>query len=236
MKMNCLIVDDEPLARKGLAEYVSEIEYLHLADTCESAARAQACMQSQRVDLLFLDIRMPGLSGIEFLKKLSQPPLVIFTTAHTEHAVESYELDVVDYLVKPVPFARFKKAAQKAWEIFTHRQSGTLLPDHFFVKSKGMFVKIHSEELLYAEAMQNYVILHTPERKHIVYMTFGKLEQLLPPDQFVRVHKSYCVGIRHVQAIDGNTVIIGSARIPISRTLKEESLQKIMSSRLFGRS
>src|ERR1041384_7026042 len=206
MKLNCLIIDDEPLAHKGIAEYVKEVDFLHAVGECGSAAEAASAIAKQPVDLLLLDIQMPRLTGIDFLKTLSHPPMAIITTAYSEYALEGYSLDVIDYLVKPIPFDRFLKAVQKAYDFhqLRHRepQAGPIAtPDYFFVKSNGKFERVAFSEILYVESMQNYVLIHLPGQKLIVYMTLAGLEAQLPPRRFMKVHKSFIVAIEQVKAI-----------------------------------
>jgi DNA-binding LytR/AlgR family response regulator len=239
MKMSCLIVDDEPVARKGIAEYVAEIDFLDLAGECENPVKASSILNNQQIDLIFLDIQMPKMSGIDFLKTLKNPPLVIFTTAFSQYALEGYTLDVVDYLMKPITFDRFLKAAQKAFEIHalkklaSHPREGG--HDYFFVKSESKFEKLFYNEVCFVEGMQNYAVIHTRDRKLITYITMTSLDSQLPKDQFLKVHKSYIVGIRHIQAIEGNEILIGSSRIPISRNLKDEVVGQILGNKLFKR-
>lgn len=239
MKMNCLIVDDEPVARKGVAEYVNEIDFLNLVGQCENAVKASAYLNQHTIDLVFLDIQMPKLSGIEFLKMLKNPPLVIFTTAYSEYALEGYSLDVVDYLMKPITFERFLKAAQKALEVHSLKraanQPGDAQADYFFVKCDSKFEKVFFKEVCYVEAMQNYSIIHAQSRKLITYITMTSLENQLPAKQFLKVHKSYIVSIPHIKAIEGNEILAGEARIPISRNLKDEVINQILGNKLFKR-
>lgn len=238
MKLNCLIVDDEPVARKGIAEYVNEIDYLNLVGQCENSLKAGKYVAQQPVDLIYLDIHMPKLSGIEFLKTLRDPPLVILTTAYSDYALEGYALDIVDYLVKPIAFERFLKASQKALEITRMRrmvsgQAGDL--DYFFIKCDNKYEKVFYDEVLFIEALQNYVVIHARDRKMITYMTMTGLEQRLPANRFLKVHKSFIVGLSHIRALDGNDILIGEKRIPISRALKESVVSRIMGDRLFRR-
>lgn len=239
MKLNCLIVDDEPMARKGLAEYVNEVALLNLVAQCENALKAAAFVNRNEIDLVFLDIEMPELSGIEFLKTLKNPPLIIITTAFSEYAVEGYSLNVVDYLMKPVTFERFVKATQKAWEIYSFRQ--TIVPlreanmDHFFIKCDSKFEKIFYHEVRYIEAMQNYAVIHTLQRKLITYITMSSLENQLPRDQFIKVHKSFIVAVSHVKALEGSEILLGDVRIPISRSLKDDVIKHILGNKLFKR-
>jgi DNA-binding LytR/AlgR family response regulator len=237
MKLNCLVIDDEPVARKGIAEYVGEVDFLNLIAQCENAVKASSYLNQSSVDLIFLDIQMPKLSGIEFLKTLKNPPLVIFTTAYSEYALESYSLDVVDYMVKPITFDRFLKAAQKAMEIHSlKRLAGQVREaDHFFVKCDSKYEKLFYHEVRYIEALQNYAVIHTENRKLITYITMTGLENQLPKEQFLKVHKSYIIGIAHIKAIDGNEILIGEVRIPLSRNSKEEVVNQILGNKLFKR-
>lgn len=238
MKLNCLIIDDEPLARKGIAEYVKEIDFLHPAGECGSAAEAASVIAKQTIDLLLLDIQMPRLTGIEFLKTLSHPPMAIITTAYSEFALEGYSLDVIDYLVKPIPFDRFLKAVQKAYDFYQlrHREvQPAATHDYFFVKSNGKFERVAFNDILYVESMQNYVLIHLPGQKLIVYMTLAGLEAQLPPSRFMKVHKSFIVAIEQVNSIENNEIIIRQARIPISRTLKDDVMKRILGDNLLSR-
>ncbi|MBX2965091.1 MAG: response regulator transcription factor [Cyclobacteriaceae bacterium] len=239
MKLNCLIVDDEPVARNGLEEYVNEVDFLHLAGKCENAIKASALLNEGNIDLLLLDIHMPKLSGIEFLKTLKNPPMVIFSTAYSEYALEGYSLDIIDYLVKPIPFERFFKAAQKAFDFYELKQKAELSsmpsPEYFFIKCNHKFEKVNYSDVLYVEAMQNYCTIHIPDRKMITYITLTALEEQFPKERFLKVHKSFIISLEKVSALDGNEIVIGNARIPISRSLKDEVTQKIIGNNLFKR-
>jgi len=239
MKLNCLIIDDEPLARKGLQEYVDEIDFLHRIASCENALKASQYLNESSVDLLYLDIHMPKVSGIDFLKTLKHPPMTIFTTAYTDYAIEGYALDVIDYLVKPITFERFLRASQKAMEFFQLRaraeNSAGNQADYFFVRCDSKFEKVFFGEVSYIEALQNYAVIHVPGRKLITYITLTGLENQLPKDRFVKVHKSYIVSVTHIRAIDGGEILIGDDRIPISRNLRDDVIRQIMGNRLFRR-
>jgi DNA-binding LytR/AlgR family response regulator len=237
MKLNCLIVDDEPLARKGMEEYVKEAPFLELVGASENALKASAVLKDVPVDLMLLDIQMPKLSGIDFLKTLKNPPLIIFTTAYPQYALESYELDVIDYLVKPIPFERFLKAAQKAFDYYTLKQKKetSASATFFFIKCDHKYEKINYADVLYVEAMQNYCILHVPGRKLISYITLSGLQEQLPPNQFLKVHKSFIVAVQQITAIEDGQLVIGNVRIPISRNLREEVMNRIMGGNLFKR-
>lgn len=239
MKLNCLIVDDEPMARKGLEEYVEEIAFLRRVGSCENAMKASRYMNEQKIDLVYLDIHMPELSGIDFLKTLKDPPLTIFTTAYPNYALEGYSLDVIDYLVKPITFDRFLRASRKAFEYFQLKaradnpQRGD--EDYFFVRVDSKFEKVFFGDVSYVEAMQNYAIIHITGRKLITHITLTSLENQLPKDRFLKVHKSFLVSVPHIQAIEGHELIVDNARIPISRNLKDGVMQNILGNRLFKR-
>jgi DNA-binding LytR/AlgR family response regulator len=238
MKMRCMIIEDEPMARKGLEEYISEVNFLALVAQCEHPLLAMPLLQQFSPDLLLLDIQMPKLSGIDFLKTLSNPPMVIFTTAYPEYAVESYTLDVIDYLLKPISFDRFLKAVNKANDFFILKhstKSHTLKPGYFFVKADGKFEKILFEDLLFAEALQNYVALYTKQRKILTYITLGGLEKQLPSEQFIKVHKSYIVSVRHIKSVEGNILHIGQHQIAISRSLKGEVMKRVVEATIIKR-
>jgi len=239
MKLNCLIIDDEPLARKGLQEYVDEIDFLNLVASCENALKAQQYVNEEKIDMIYLDIHMPKLSGIEFLKTLKHPPIAILTTAYTEYAIESYSLDVIDYLIKPITFERFLKASQKALEF--HRlkvraeSNADNRADYFFVRCNSKYEKVFFHDVSFIEALQNYAVIHIPGRKLITYITLTSLENQLPKDRFIKVHKSYLVSVPHIQAIEGNEILIENDRIPISRNLRDDVVHQIMGNRLFKR-
>jgi DNA-binding LytR/AlgR family response regulator len=236
MKLNCLIIDDEPVARKGLAEYAKDVEFLNVVAQCENAMKASTFLQEGKIDLLFLDIQMPKLSGVDFLKSLKNPPMTIFTTAFSEYALEGYSLDVIDYLIKPISFERFLKAVHKAYDFYKMKNNAVQATEnYFFVKSNGRIEKVDFSEILYVESLQNYVTIHTKDRKLITYLTLSGLESQLPADRFMKVHKSFLVASAKIESIDGNELIIGKARVPISRTLKDEVLQKIVGKNLLKR-
>jgi len=226
--INCLVVDDEPIAREGIMEYVRQIDYLNPVEQCKSAAEAAGLLQKHKIDLIFLDIQMPKLTGIEFVKALAEPPLVIFTTAYSEYALEGFELDVVDYLLKPISFARFLKAVEKAQNYFHARNKELAITnDFFFIKCNGKIEKIIMAEVAYIEAMANYVIVYTKQKKYITYLTFSGIAEQLPTELFVRIHKSFLVAISAIQTIDGDEVITNLMRLPISKNYRNEVMSRI---------
>ncbi|WP_341836286.1 LytTR family DNA-binding domain-containing protein [Chitinophaga pollutisoli] len=230
MKLQCLVVDDEPMARQGLREYIADVSFLEWAGECENALKAAEFLQQQPVDLLFLDIRLPRLSGLEFLRTLPHRPLTIITTAYPDHALEGFELDVLDYLLKPVSFERFLKAVNKA-----KAQLKQDAPDHFYIKCEHRLEKIRLADVLFVEALQNYIAVHTLQRKYITYLTFKAVEEYLPAEQFIKVHKSYIVAASKIDSIEGNTILVGTNEVPVSRALRDEVMEKILQNRYLKR-
>jgi len=238
MKLQCIIIDDEPLARKGLREYIADIDFLQLTGEFDHALGAMNVLTDGHVDLMFLDIHMPKLTGIEFLKSLQHPPLVIFTTAYPQYAVDGFDLSVLDYLVKPISFDRFLKAAMKAKDALAKGSSGNasaLKEDFFFIKADNKLVKVSYDDILFVEALQNYVTIHTTNKKYITYLTFKSIEESLRDEQFIKVHKSYIVAANKIESIEGNVIRIGQHEIPISRNSKEEVLEKLLKGRFLKR-
>jgi len=236
--MRCIIIDDEPMARKGMEEELREISFVELVGIGENSYQAIELVATLRPDLILLDIQMLGLNGLDLIKSLRQPPMVIITTAYSDYALRGYELDVIDFLIKPVDFRRLLKACCKAQEFNTLRQSagGAGLPNlsmpsgdlYFFVKSNGKYEKILFSELLFVEAADNYVLLHTNGKKFMVYDTLKNMESILPVDDFMKVHKSFIVALKKVSAIESGTLRIADAIIPVSRNLKETVVERII--------
>lgn len=236
MKLNCLIIDDEPIARKGLREYVDEVDFLTCIASCENALKATGYMNENQIDLMFLDIHMPRVNGIEFLKTIKNPPLTILTTAYPDYALEGYALDVIDYLVKPITFNRFLKASQRALEFFQLKaHASQQQADYFFVKCDRKFEKVFFRDVSHIEGLQNYAVIHVKGRKLITYLTLTSLENQLPKDRFLKVHKSFLISLPHITAIDGDEIVLEDARVPISRSLREQVMNQILGSRLFKR-
>lgn len=233
MKLNCIIIDDEPLARKGLREYIGDVDYLNCVADFDSPMKAAMALDFKDVQLLFLDIQMPKITGLDFLRSLPQTPPVIFTTAYPQYALDGFDVNALDYLVKPISFERFLKAAHKAKEYHELRQKNRVQEEqeptsYFFIKVDGKLLKIFLEEVLYIEALQNYIAIHTRDKKHITYLTLNAVSEYLPADQFIKTHKSFIVPVKKVESIEGNELRIGETKIPISRTLKDEVMHKLL--------
>jgi DNA-binding LytR/AlgR family response regulator len=223
MKINCLIVDDEPLAGEVIESYIDQDPLLYLVQKCSNALEASEAIKNGQIDLIFLDIHMPEISGIDFIKSLENPPLVVFTTAHPDYAVDGFNLDAVDYLLKPVSADRFRKAVRKAQEMLSLRQSSRELPasdDYLFVKADQKLVKLRYEDIQYVEALADYVKIHTAEKRIITLQTMKKMEEKLPKDKFIRVHRSFIVGIGKIKSISGNKIELGQQQIPIGKNYK----------------
>lgn len=240
MKLECIIIDDEPLARKGLREYIGDVEFLHLVGEYDNPLRATEILMSDKIDLIFLDIQMPKITGLEFLKTLKNPPMVIFTTAYPQYAIDGFDLNAVDYILKPFSFERFWKAVIKARTVFESGKASLYQPiiiedEHFFIKTDNKLVKVNYSDILYVEALQNYIAVHTTHKKYITYLTFKSVEESLPQGIFLKVHKSYLVSLTKIESIEGNEIIIGSHHIPISRNMKEEVMDKILKGKYLRR-
>jgi len=234
-RIKCIITDDEPFARKGLQGYIGQIDFLDLRGTCENAIELNSLLKKEPADLLFLDIEMPYLTGIDFLKQLASPPRVIFTTAYEKYAVQGFELEVLDYLLKPISFDRFLKAANKAFDYFRQQQAPAATEDYIFVKADNRLEKIAFAEILFAEALENYVAIYTREKKIITHLTLKMLQEKLPAASFVQPHKSYLVAIDKINSIEGNILHITQYQVPISKYQKEEIMEKIVNSKLLKR-
>lgn len=248
MSINCLIVDDELLARRLLTDYVGKIPELNLIAACASAMEAQRFLQRQRIDLLFLDIQMPDITGISLLQSLSHRPVTIFTTAFAEYAVQGYELFVLDYLLKPISFERFFQAAGRAVAHIglLHNQpppqaspaAGSLQNEvangYIFVKSDYKIHKIAHSDIDVMEAYGEYVVIHSGRQKIMTLGQLSKMEQALPHPGFLRVHRSFIVNFSKIDAIQGNTLYIGEKEIPLSKGYRDAFMQLVQKNRLLG--
>ncbi len=239
-KITCLVVDDEPLSREGLTEYVKKTPFLELVGTCESALELIEKLNQTSVNAIFLDINMPELSGIDFLRSVpaANRPFVILTTAYSEYALEGYELNVMDYLVKPISFTRFLKSAHKLQEQINkfdkiEKREKQEIPTFFFIKLDNRLEKIHFSEILFIESKRNYIEIQTQKRGvFTTYLTLQQAEKELPNSDFLRVQKSFIVSKNAVESIEGNQVIIKDKKISISRNNNEEIIEKLMQNRL----
>lgn len=239
MNLNCIVVDDEPMARKLLQEYIEETDFLTLIGTAENPLKAIPLLKTHDIDLVFLDVNMPKMSGMEFLKSSTNLPMIIMTTAYGQYALEGYEMAVVDYLVKPFSLERFIKACQKALELKVLRSRkespDKSEPDYFYVKCNNKIERIVYNELLYIEAMANYIILYTVSGKMVVYLTVKGILEKLPKQNFIQVHKSVIVNADKIKSIEGNMLHIGNTKITIGAGFHSEAMDKILKDRFIKR-
>lgn len=236
--LRCLVIDDEPLAREGIVDFIARVDFLQIAGTCASALEASAYIEKGDIDLLFLDINMPYLSGLALLESLENPPMTILTTAYSEHALEGYRLQIVDYLLKPITFQRFYQAVLKARQLHlmsTTSKNSPATDTFLYVRQGDGFQKISWVDILYIEAMQNYAILHFKNQELIIHQTMISLEESLPRDNFFRIHKSYLINTTHIDSVSGGRVFINGKGLPISRARREDLLKDVVYTKLLSR-
>lgn len=229
--IKCIIVEDEALAQDVIKSHLQKVDRFELVGICNNALEAKEVMDKNEVDLIFLDIQLPGMTGLNFLRTLPNPPLVVITTAYSEYAIESYEFNIIDYLLKPISFERFLKTVDKIVQgrLFTPPVKEEHAPrgDHIFVKSNSKFFKVNFSEIVFIESMKDYLKIHTGEYKLVTHQTMNDMEKILSPKQFIRVHKSYIVAVSHIKAIYGNTVEMENATIPIGINYKDKVMNFI---------
>ncbi|MGL1885446.1 MAG: LytTR family DNA-binding domain-containing protein [Reichenbachiella sp.] len=236
-KISCIVVDDEKTAREGIAHYVGQVPYLSLIGQCKSAIELDAVLLEEEVDLVLLDINMPGLSGLEWLKHAQKPPMVIFTTAHREYALDGYDLNVIDYLLKPISFARFSQATLKAYQQVqskTRPTSSSADTDRYiFIKEDQQTIKIFLKDILYFEAAVDYIYIHTSEKRYMTLFSMKQVEQEVAGLSFLRIHRSYIINTQKVKMIKGHQVVMGDDELPISRKLFQQVYEQLVSNTLW---
>ncbi len=240
--MNCIIVDDEPLAREAIEMLISQTDDLVLTGSFNSAEAAGNFMEKNTVELIFLDIQMPGVNGIEFARAIPKETFVIFTTAYSEFATDSYEVDAIDYLIKPVKLERFKKAVDKAQTYaklfkadYTANNIEQVADDFFFVKADRRIFKVYFNSILFIQGLKDYVVMHSESQKVVTAMNIKTIHDQLPKDMFVRVSKSYIINARHIDSVDNNTVYIGANEIPIGSVYRDFFFSEFVTKRMVGR-
>jgi two-component system, LytTR family, response regulator len=232
--LRCIAIDDEPLALELLEDNISKVPYLQLAATCNNAMEAIKVLQEQTVDLMFLDIQMPGLTGLQFIQSLKERPMIILVTAYEKFALEGFNHDVVDYLVKPVSLERFVKACNKAWELYQLKTKPTAIttagksPDYIFVNVDYSLFKVVVDDIMWIEGLKDYIKIHlkSSSKPVITRITMKAVEELLPGNRFIRVHKSYIAAMNFITAIRKSSVMIGAIELPVSDTY-QEALMKL---------
>lgn len=235
MKINCIAIDDEPLALDKIREYIKRVGYLNLLSTFDNAVDALEFLKEHKVDLIFLDIQMEELTGIQMLETLQDKPKVVLTTAYDEYALKGYELDVCDYLLKPVSFQRFLLACEKVYKQFDPKTEIQKEPasasnnrlNYFFVKNGSKTQKINFEDILFVEGMKDYLRIWTTNEKVMTLLSFKKLEELLPSEKFIRIHKSFLISIDKIENIERNRIKIAGERLPIGNSYRRQFYKTI---------
>jgi len=223
--IKCIIVEDERLAQDVIKSHLQQVDRFELVGVCRNAPEAAEALENNDVDVMFLDIQLPGMSGLNFLRTLIDPPLTVLTTAYPEHALESYEYNVVDYLLKPISFDRFLKTVNKIVDgkLLNESAKEKKIPgDHIFVKANSKFFKVNFPSIVYIEGMKDYLKIHTTENTLVTHQTMSDIEKILPAKQFLRIHKSYIISLSHIRAIYGNSVEMENATIPVGVNYKEK--------------
>lgn len=239
--IKCVIIDDEPLAIKVIENYIGQMPGYEIAQTFENPVKAFGAIESLKPDIIFLDINMPMLNGLDLVRSLDNPPAIIFTTAHREYAVEGFEVEAVDYLMKPVSFKRFLQAIKKAQKFInpqegskeeaTNTKSDRNIPfeqQYTFFKVDKKMVKVYLKDIEFIESLKDYIKIITKEGALIVYQTLTGITEVLPSSKFIRIHRSYTIGVNHVEALEGNFVVIGGKELPIGRNHQQEVKEIIL--------
>lgn len=229
--IRCIIVEDERLAQDVIKSHLQKVDHFKLVGVYRNALEAKEGLEKEEVDLIFLDIQLPGMTGLNFLRSLQNPPLVVLTTAYPEYALESYEFNVIDYLLKPISFERFSKTVDKIVDgkIFQpgSKETSGLPRDHIFIKSSSRFFRVAFSDIIYVEGMKDYLRIHTADHNIITHQTLSEMENILPSGQFIRIHKSYIVSFAHIKSIFGNSVELGNITLPIGLNYKERIMKAI---------
>lgn len=239
--MTCIVVDDEPLARQGMEMNIGQVSSLHWLGSFSDALAANDFLRKEKVDLMFLDINMPELNGLDFLKSLREAPLVIFTTAYPQYALESYELDAIDYLVKPIRIERFLKAVNKAenqWQLLQSAGANEVekIEDDFvYIRADKKFYKVYFKDILYIEGLKDYVIIHTATNKIIAAMNVKTIAAQLPTAVFARVSKSYIVNTLHITSFDNEMVYLQGTEVPLGQNFKDDFIKKYIEGKIVKR-
>jgi two-component system, LytTR family, response regulator len=229
--MNCIVVDDNRLARTAIKLMIDQVDFLQLKHECESPLDAFNILQKEQIDLVFLDVEMPEMNGIELIKNLEKRPIFILISAKKEYAIEAFELNVADYIIKPVSLARFTMAVSRAKELYDsrHRKTETSSDgrDYLFARSNGILVKIRINDIRFVQALGDYVTIHTDKKHYTIHSTLKAMEEKLPAERFYRLHRSYLVAVDHIETVEENTAYLGKQNLPIGEQFKKGLLQKL---------
>jgi len=236
MKLSCLIIDDEEIAARGVEQYARQVPYMGTIGVCSSALEAMDAMANNTVDIIFVDIQMPKFTGLQFLRSLKNPPLAVIISAYPDYALEGFELEVIDYIVKPFSFERFLKACNKCKEYFDLKnRSHATDEDYFFIKANNRIEKIMANDVLFVESLENYINIYTTQKKYLTLIGLNIIESYLNSSQFIKVQKSYIVSKSKIDSIEGNMICIGAHRIPVSRKWRDEIMADILSNKFLKR-
>jgi two-component system LytT family response regulator len=227
--MNCIIIDDDEISRNAMEQMVGQVNFLHLKKICSSPVEALNILNEEKIDLILLDIVMPKMSGIDLIKSLEKPPLIILATAKKEYAVEAFECNVVDYLVKPISLDRFFKAVNKAKEIFEGTKHVVEAPDqnYIYIKNHSVLTKVDVKEILWVEASGDYITITTIDKQYVIHSKMKTIETKLPSAKFVRVHRSFIVSIDHISSIDDDVILIAKKPIPVGSLYKDNLMKRL---------
>ena len=232
--IRCIIIEDERLAQDVIKAHLQKSDRFTLVGVYRTAPEAREALENEEVDLIFLDIQLPGMTGLNFLRSLTNPPLVVFTTAYPEYALESYEFNVIDYLLKPVSYERFSKTVDKIMDgkIFKApvKETKSLSQEHIFIRSNSKFFRVGFQDIIYIQGMKDYLKIHTPEHIIITHQTMAEMENILPADRFIRIHKSYIVAFTRIRAVFGNSVEMEKDLLPIGPNYKERLMSLVQRS------
>jgi DNA-binding LytR/AlgR family response regulator len=227
--MNCIIVDDDEMSRNAMEHLVEQVKFLRLVKICSNSVETLNTLNEEKIDLMFLDIEMPELSGLQLIKSLEKPPLTILATSKKEYAIEAFEHNVVDYLVKPIVIERFFKAVTKAREIFEGSKQVVDLSnkDYIYIKTNSALIKINTKEILWVEASGDYITINASEKKYVIHSKMKTIESKLSPEKFVRVHRSFIVSIDNINSIDDSVIVMDKKLIPIGAVYKENLMKRL---------
>ncbi|TXG36601.1 LytR/AlgR family response regulator transcription factor [Seonamhaeicola maritimus] len=231
MKIKCLIIDDEPLAITVIENHLKNFDHIEIVETFNNPLKAYRVLEQEKIDVIFLDINMPQMTGFSFIENLSYKPLIVITTAYREYAVKSFELDVLDYLVKPIPFNRFLKTVNKIYQqvyVSSATADASLQQEpHIFLKVNKKLIKVNLNDILYIESLKDYIKVITSLGDYVVHKSLSSITEELPQSNFMRIHRSYTISINKVIALDGNTVEISNRKIPIGRNYLKQTKERI---------
>lgn len=225
--MRCAIVDDDELSIRLIAEYINQTDFLDLVGTFTSAIKASNTLLREPVDIIFLDVEMPNMTGLELIKSLEVKPQIILITSKKDYAIEAFEHQVADYLLKPVGYSRFLKAVNKARDLFEVKQKGATLPKHLYIKEDSVLVNVALSDIVWIEALGDYVTLHLVDKKHTVLTTMKSMETKLPSTEFMRVHRSFIVRVDKISNLDGNMLVVGKKLLPIGKSYRKALMDRL---------